>query len=143
MFVVVTHSLAIQPLHMLPIHSLTGMVYNHKSPVTYLHQSIASVNRISGCEAIKTIEQMIQFITDDSSIITPTNPDFSGRRVNCHYHILRLCYGFLQQRQFLSRSENGFKFIDESTQSQTKPIVSLLHFNRSNDWMYTNARRAQ
>ena len=49
---IVTHSLAIQPLPMLPMRSLTGMVYNHKSLVTYLHQSIVSVNGMSGCETI-------------------------------------------------------------------------------------------
>ena len=128
---------------MSPLLYLTDVMYNHKSGVKYLNQLIVSVHGMSGCENINTLDDMIKFITLDNSIRTPSNIDFSGRRVDIYYDIHRLCYGLLQQRQFLSRDGIEFKCIDKSIVSIINPVISLLHANRSHDGLYAKARNTQ
>ena len=96
MFIVVTHSMAIKPL------TNTCRCYNvapgleRKSSITYVDQAIVSVDSMSGCENVHTLDDVISYITRENTVNIPVLPDYSGERVNSYYNVMNICYGLLQ-----------------------------------------------
>ena len=142
-YIVVTHSMALQPQTTTSKELLSGGIYNHKPIISYLEQQIVSVHNMSGFESINTMESVGNFLVDENSINVPVLPDFSGNRVNHYYAIIKICYGLVLQRQFLSRDTTVFKFVDEERVINTRGLVNILHCNRNVDGLYNNARKAQ
>ena len=72
------------------------------------------VHHTSGFEHINTIDDVNKFIVNSNSLNEPLLPDFSGDWVNNYYDIVKICYGLVQQKQFLSRDNSMFKFVKEN-----------------------------
>ena len=101
------------------------------------------MNGMSGCENLHIIDDVISYITTDNAINIPVFPDYSGKRVNSYYNVIKICYGLMQQRQFLSRNDTEFEYIDRESCSQVQPLIGMLHSNRSNTGLYNRARILQ
>ena len=142
-FIVVTHSMAIKPLIVTSRQKIIPKLLNIKSPITYIDQAIVSVEGMSGFENITTIEDMISCITLDNSVNTPKSPNYDGKRVNSYYDVVRLCYGLIQQRKFLSRNDKEYEFIDQQSMNTVQSLVNNLHSNRGYDGLYAKARCIQ
>ena len=142
-FIVVTHSMAIKPLYTTPNHVNTLPMTPVKSPITYLDQAIVSVDAMSGFENITSVEDVISYITMDNKFNTPLTRDYSGRRVDGYSDIIRISYGLLQQRQFLSRTDTEFKFVDKSLTSNVQTLIEQLNTNRTHLGLYAKSRMIQ
>ena len=142
-FIVVTHSMAIKPLDTTPNHENTLPKTPVKSPITYLDQAIVSVDGMSGFENITSVEDVISYITMDHKLNTPVTRDYSGRRVNSYYDIIRISYGLLQQRQFLSRTDTEFQFVEKTFTSNVQTLIGKLNSNRNHLGLYAKARIIQ
>ena len=90
--------MAIKPL--IVSHTYTAVVPLPlvKSPITYIDQAIVYVDDMIGCANICSVDEVIAFITMDNTANIPVTPDFSGKRVNNYYDVIRICYGLSQQR---------------------------------------------
>ena len=74
--------ITIKPLIVTPRHKIVLPLPTIKYPITYLDQAIVSVDGMSGCENISSIEDLIAYIILDNTVNTPVIPDYSGKRVN-------------------------------------------------------------
>ena len=142
-FIVVTHSMAIKPLIVTQKNNVVLPVPFIKSPITYLDQAIVSVEGMSGCENICTTEDVISYITLDNTVNSPVTTDYVGKRVNSYYDVVRICYGLLQQRQFLSRPDKEFVFIDKLSIDTCQTLIGQLNSNRNHAGLYAKARSTQ
>ena len=106
---VVTHSMALQPITQTTIKQLSDRVYTYKARISYAHQGIVSVYGMNIFESIYTVDDIGRCIFNGSSVNVPLVPDYSGRRVDAYYDIVKICYGLLLQRQYLSRDNAVFK----------------------------------
>lgn len=140
---IVTHSMTLRPTTSTTKEELSGGVYNHKPAISYLNQAIVLVHQMSGFENINTVDDVIKYIFDNKSVNVPLLPDYSGVRVNEYYAIVKICYGLIQQRQFLSRSSTVFKFLNSEQVQSTYSLVGILHHNPTVNGMYNKTRRIQ
>ena len=95
---------------------------------------------MSAFERIITVENAKVFIHNSNTVNVPLVPDYSGCRVNRYYDVVTICYGLVMQRQYLSRDNSVFKFINEEYLSTPTNIIKIPSHNRSHDGLYTKAR---
>ena len=98
---------------------------------------------MSGFECINTIYGVSDFLLDSNSINVPSLPYFSGSRVNCYYDMIKICYGLILQKQFLSRDTIVFKFVGDDRILNTSGLVDILHVNWKTNGLYNTARKIQ
>ena len=135
--------MATKPLDIKPRYSIILLVQPIKSQITYIDQAIVSVNSMSGFENISSVEDVILYIGDDNSVNVPVTPDYSGKRVNAYYDVVWICYGLIHQRQFLSRTDTEFEFVDKESVSTVQTLITNLHLNRTHDGVYAKSRMMQ
>ena len=73
----------------------------------------------------------------------PILPDYSGDRVNTYYDIVKICYGLIQQRQFLLRDNSVFKCVNDEQVQSTTSLGEILHRNCTVNGLYNKARQMQ
>ena len=142
-FILVTHSMAIKPLDINPRFNYVVPVITIKSPITYIDQAIVSVDGMSDFENISTVEDVIAYITSDSTVNVPVTPDYSDKRVNTYYDVVRICYGLIQQRQFFSRVDTEFQFLDKASMDTVHNLIGNLHSNFTHAGWYAKSRTVQ
>ena len=142
LFIVVTYSMAIKSLKIPSIYPIVAP-YHHKKTITYLDQAIVSVNGMSGCDNLHTIEDVISYITIDNIVNILVLRDYSGKRVNNQYDVAQICYGLIHQRQILLRNDKELKFVDKHSLKQVQPLTDIIYSNQIHTGLYENERFAQ
>ena len=92
---------------------LSNGVYKCKALITYAYQAIVSVHDMSKSEGTNTVDKVMMCLSNADSVNVLLVPDSIGDQVNAYYGIVKMCYGLVQQRHFLSRDTSVFKFVKE------------------------------
>ena len=95
---------------------------------------------MSGCEHISSVEDVISYITMDDTVNISVTPDYSGKRVNSYYDVIQICYGLIQQRQFMSRIDKELEFINKVSMDTVQSLIGNLHSNRTHTRLYAKSQ---